>query len=69
MKKTIVNWGIAVSLFTYLFYEQIQWYNTIVFSATLIGLVAHTHPALLALSLIHISMCISDSRFPFKSMS
>ncbi|WP_028521844.1 DUF4153 domain-containing protein [Runella limosa] len=48
MKKTIVNWGIAVSLFTYLFYEQIQGYNTIVFSATLIGLVAHTHPALLA---------------------
>ena len=47
MKKTILNWGIAVALFTYLFYEQIQGYNTIVFSAILIGLVAHTHPALL----------------------
>lgn len=46
MKNPIIHWWIAVAFFSYLYYNQEQGYNTVVFTVILTALVAQTHPTL-----------------------
>ncbi|MDF7821604.1 DUF4173 domain-containing protein [Runella sp. MFBS21] len=39
MDKKLLFWGLAVGIYTYLFYDQLHGYNVVVFSVVIIGLI------------------------------